>query len=65
VNANLERMANASSVLRLEPPEPLPDSFTKRFPELKPWEQRNLEIWKRNVAEIGRQIEVARTAPKG
>lgn len=65
MNENLNRLANVNPLLRLEPPEPMPDSFTKRFPELKPWEQRNLEIWKRNVAEIGRQIEVARTTLKG
>lgn len=65
MNSNLNRMAGQESVLRLEPTEPMPDSFTKRFPELKSWEQRNLEIWKRNVEEIGRQIAVAHDAYKG
>lgn len=62
MNQNTNRLAVRSSTLRLTPPDPMPDSMTKRFPELRDWDHRNLEIWKKNVEEIGREIALAKTA---
>lgn len=61
-NLNLNRLTGGQSTepLRLTPPVPMPESFVRRFPELRDWEAQNLEVWKRNVAEIGRQIGLAR-----
>jgi spore cortex formation protein SpoVR/YcgB (stage V sporulation) len=60
-NKNLNRLVGgqATEPLRLEPPKLFPDSFLQRFPELIDHEAQELEKWKRNVAEIGRQIALA------
>jgi hypothetical protein len=37
----------------------MPESFLKRFPELRDWQAKNLEIFKKNQDEIARRIDVA------
>ncbi len=60
VNRNMSRLVPEASVtLRLTPPIPMPESFLKRFPELRDWQAQNLEVWKKNVEEIGNQISLA------
>lgn len=61
VNANLQRLSVTPSPLRLTPPEPLPESFVRRFPELRDWEAKNLEIWKKNEQALVTQIAIAGT----
>lgn len=64
-NANLNRLAQVQPRLRLFPPEPLPDSFIRRFPELKDWQVKNQEIWKKNEELLAQQLAIAQTAGAG
>lgn len=59
MNANLQRQAQVQPTLRLTPPEPMPESMLKRFPELREWDARNRVIFQQNVEELARQIAVA------
>ena len=62
VNANLQRLDQAQPSLRLKPPEPMPESMLKRFPELREWDAKNMQIWKQNQEELARQIAIASQA---
>ena len=64
-NANLNRLAKAQPRLKLVPPDPLPESFLKRFPELKSWQDRNVEIWKKNEEILAQQIAIAQQSGSG
>ena len=57
-NANTARAENLLKLIRLRPPEPLPESFVKRFPELRPWQSQNQEIFKQDVDELGRYLSL-------
>lgn len=64
-NVNLSRVAQVQPSMRLIPPAPLPEKFLNRFPELKEWQDKNMEIWKRNEQTLAQQIAVAGTATAG
>lgn len=59
-----QRISAVLQRLTLTPHDPLPESFLNRFPELRPWDQRRLEVDKLNEAEIGRAIALADKQPR-
>jgi len=64
-NTNLNRLARVQPRLSLVPPEPMPESFLKRFPELREWQRKNDEIWRRNQELLAQQIAIAQTSGTG
>jgi hypothetical protein len=56
-NANTDRVENLiRPIFRLKPPKGHPETFLKRFPELRQMDAENAEIFKQDVDELGRQL---------